>query len=165
MIEALHSRYLRCLGRVFNLCRLFVLDLNHSDQWNTLLSAGGEIFHLTNLVTPLGKCISVVLIFLSLQLLSESRLCFLQLFSVISTFWLALFGFETSRSVQVWVILVFYALFPYSIQQYFPRSSLFLTSSIVLLMFSSSTGNRAYAVYEKRCHQLNKVDSTRCHRL
>ena len=47
MIEASHSRYLWRLGRVFNLCPLFVLDMNHSDQWNTLLSIGGEIFQLT----------------------------------------------------------------------------------------------------------------------
>ena len=72
-IEALHSRYLWRIGRVFNLSPLFFLDLNHSDQWNTLLSAGGEIFQLTNLATPLGNsCVSVVLIFLILQLLSES---------------------------------------------------------------------------------------------
>ena len=43
-LEASHSRCLRRPGRVFNLCPWFVLDLNHSDQWNTLLSAGGEIF-------------------------------------------------------------------------------------------------------------------------
>ena len=36
-IKASHSRYLWCPGRVFNLCRSFVLDLNHSNQWNTLL--------------------------------------------------------------------------------------------------------------------------------
>ena len=55
MIEALHSRYLWHLGRVFNLYPLFVLDLNHSDQWNTLLSTGGEIFQLTNMATLLGN--------------------------------------------------------------------------------------------------------------
>ena len=54
-IEASHSRYLRRPGRVFNLCPSFVLYLNHSDQWNTLLSAEGEIFQLTNLVTLLGN--------------------------------------------------------------------------------------------------------------
>ena len=54
MIEASNFRYLWRLGRVFNIYPIFVLDLNHSDQWNTLLSAGGEIFQLTNLVTPLG---------------------------------------------------------------------------------------------------------------
>ena len=54
-IEASHSRYLRPPGRVFNLCCSFVFDLNHSDQWNTLLSIGGEIFQLTNLATPLGN--------------------------------------------------------------------------------------------------------------
>ena len=54
-IEALHSRYLRHLRRVFNLCPLFVLDLNHSDQWNTLLSTGSEIFQLTNLATSMGN--------------------------------------------------------------------------------------------------------------
>ena len=48
-IEASHSRYLRHPGRVFNLCRSFVLDLNHSGQWNTLLSAKGEIFQLTTI--------------------------------------------------------------------------------------------------------------------
>ena len=59
-IKALYSRYLQCLGRFFNICPLFVLDLNHSDQWNTLLSAGGEIFQLTNLVTLLGiSCIQL----------------------------------------------------------------------------------------------------------
>ena len=55
MIEALHSKYLWHPGRVFNLCPLFVLDLNHLDQWNTLLFVGGEIFQLTNMVTPLGN--------------------------------------------------------------------------------------------------------------
>ena len=54
-IKALYSRYLQRLGRVLNLYPLFVLDINHSDQWNTLLSAGGEIFQLTNLVTILGN--------------------------------------------------------------------------------------------------------------
>ena len=43
-VIALHSGYLWHLGRVFNLCPLFVLDINHSYQWNTLLSVGGEIF-------------------------------------------------------------------------------------------------------------------------
>ena len=33
-----------------NLCPLFVLDLNQSDQWNTLLSVGGEIFQLTEVI-------------------------------------------------------------------------------------------------------------------
>ena len=46
-IKSLYYSYLRHLGRVFNLCILFLLDLNHSYQWNTLLSAGGEIFQLT----------------------------------------------------------------------------------------------------------------------
>ena len=50
---------------------------------------------------------SVVLTVLSLQLLSESRLRFLQLFTVISTFWFVLFKFEISISVQICVILVF----------------------------------------------------------
>ena len=54
-IKALHSRYLRRPGRVFILCRSSVLDLNHSDKWNTLLSIEGEIFLLTNLATPLGN--------------------------------------------------------------------------------------------------------------
>ena len=54
-IKALHSRYLQHLGRFINLCDLFVLDLNHSDQWNTLLSAGGEIFRSTNMATLLGS--------------------------------------------------------------------------------------------------------------
>ena len=81
------------------------------------------------------SCVSIILIFLCLQILSESRLRFLQIFSVRSTFWLALFGFEISRSVQIWVISVFYALFPYSIQQYLPWSSPFLTGSFVLYVF------------------------------
>ena len=54
-IEASHFGYLWRPGRVFNLCPSFVLDVNHSDQWNTLLSAEGEKFHLTNLETLLGN--------------------------------------------------------------------------------------------------------------
>ena len=108
------------------------------------------------------SCVLVILIFLTLQLLSESRLL-LQISSVKSTLWLTPFGFETSRSVQIWVISVFYALFPYSIQQYFPWSSLFLTGSFVLLVFWSSTGNHAYAMYKEQCHHLNRVSSMRCH--
>ena len=56
-IKALHSGYLQRLGRVVSLCDLFVLDLNHSNQWNTLLSAGGEIFRLTH---PHGSCSEMV---------------------------------------------------------------------------------------------------------
>ena len=61
------------------------------------------------------SCVSVILIFLNLQLLSESRLL-LQLSSIRYTLWMTLFGFETSKFVQIWVISVFYGLFPYSIQ-------------------------------------------------
>ena len=53
-IKASYSRYLQRLGGVINLCDLFVLDLNHSNQRNTLLSTRGEIFQLINLATLLG---------------------------------------------------------------------------------------------------------------
>ena len=111
-IEASHSRYLRRPGRVFNLFLSFVLDLNHSDQWNTLLSAEGEIFLLTSLETLLGIRYMYLLFWSSsvLQLLSESRLL-LQLSSVRSTIWLSPFKFETSRSIQIWAISIFMLCF------------------------------------------------------
>ena len=111
------------------------------------------------------SCVSIILIFLILQLLYESKLCFLQLSLVRSTFWLALFGFEIFRSVQIWVISVFYALFPYSIQQYLPWSSLFLTWFLVLLLFWVISGNRTCSVGKERCHYLTLVSQKRCHRL
>ena len=77
-----------------------------------ILSAEGEIFLLTNLVTPLGNEYMYQLIWSSsvLQLLSKSRLL-LQLSSVRSAIWLNEFGFETAGTVQIWIISTFYALF------------------------------------------------------
>ena len=165
-IEASHSRYLRCPGRVFNLYPSFVLDLNHSDQWNTLLSAEGEIFQLTNMATLLGNRYMYQLFWSSLvlQLLSESMLL-LQLSSVISAIWLSQFGFETSKSVQIWIISTFYALFLYSIYQPLPWSGLFLTWSIILFVFCIFTKNRTCYVGKEWCYHLSIVSNTRCHHL
>ena len=67
-------------------------------RWNILANKSGD---------SAGEYgYSVVLIFLSLQLLSESKICFLQLFLVRYTFWFVLFGFEISRSESFWPFML-----------------------------------------------------------
>ena len=130
-----HSRCLRLPGGVFILCRSLICSgFEPFRPEEQLLSAEGEIFLVTNLVTPLGNRYIYQLLWSSsiLELLSESRL-HLQFSLVRFAIWLSEFWFETFGSVHIWIILTFNALFLLSIHQFFPWSDQFLTWSFVLL--------------------------------
>ena len=106
--------------------------------------------------------ISVDLIFLIFELLSESRL-HLQVSLVRSAIWLSEFWFETFSSVKIWTFLTLYALFLLSIHQSLPWFDQFLTWSFILLVFWIYSRNHTCSVGKKRCHRLSLVSNTRCH--
>ena len=92
-----------------------------------------------------------------LELLFEFRL-HLQLSSVIFSIWLSEFWFETFRSIQIWIISTFYALFYCQSINF----SLDLSFSFVFWIYS---GNCTCLVGEEWCHHLSPVSHNRCHYL
>ena len=145
-IGSLSKQHSRCLwhsGKVFILCRSLICSRSEPFKpKEQLLSAKGDIFLLTYLVTPLGnRYISVDLIFFSSSTLVQiqapsptlsSQICYL----------------FYSQSINFYLDLIFFWLD--------------LSFSFVFWIY---TGNFSCAIGEKQCHFLNLFSSTRCHRL